>query len=118
MLASAGTLIGQLSSDPAISFIGTCLGRGTILSILLVMGVLPQILMLGDMIIEKTAFTLKKPSRLQTQTGSIKMNGHVRGYVSGMIDADFKGTLQGTISAAIEAGKIETASEVIDDEKA
>jgi len=118
MLASAGTLIGQLSSDPAISSIGTCLGRGTILSILLVMGVLPQILMLGDMIIEKTAFTLKKPSRLQTQTGSIKMNGHVRGYVSGMIDADFKGTLQGTISAAIEAGKIETASEVIDDEKA
>lgn len=118
MLASAGTLIGQLSSDPAISSIGTCLGRGTILSILLVMGVLPQILMLGDMIIEKTAFTLKKPSRLQTQTGSIKMNGHVRGYVSGIIDADFKGTLQGTISAAIEAGKIETASEVIDDEKA
>lgn len=118
MLASAGTLIGQLSSDPAISSIGTCLGRGTILSILLVMGVLPQILMLGDMIIEKTAFTLKKPSRLQTQTGSIKMNGHVRGYVSGMIDADFKGTLQGTISAAVEAGKIETASEVIDDEKA
>lgn len=118
MLASAGTLIGQLSSDPAISSIGTCLGRGTILSILLVLGVLPQILMLGDMIIEKTAFTLKKPSRLQTQTGSIKMNGHVRGYVSGMIDADFKGTLQGTISAAIEAGKIETASEVIDDEKA
>ena len=118
MLASAGTLIGQLSSDPAISSIGTCLGRGTVLSILLVMGVLPQILMLGDMIIEKTAFTLKKPSRLQTQTGSIKMNGHVRGYVSGIIDADFKGTLQGTISAAIEAGKIETASEVIDDEKA
>lgn len=118
MLASAGTLIGQLSSDPAISSIGTCLGRGTILSILLVMGVLPQILMLGDMIIEKTAFTLKKPSRLQTQTGSIKINGHVRGYVSGIIDADFKGTLQGTISAAIEAGKIETASEVIDDEKA
>lgn len=115
MLASAGTLIGMLSSDPAISSIGTCLGRGTLLSILLVMGVLPQILMLGDTIIEKTAFTLRKPSRLQTQTGSMRLNGHVRGYVSGMIDADFKGTLQGTISAAIDAGNLEK-NEVIENE--
>lgn len=37
MLASAGVLIGRLSSDPTISSIGTCLGRGTLISILLVM---------------------------------------------------------------------------------
>ena len=59
ILASAGVLIGFLSSSPAISSIGICLGRGTLISIFLVMGILPQILLLGDVIIEKTGFTLK-----------------------------------------------------------
>ena len=54
VLAAAGILIGFLSSNPAISSIGVCLGRGTVISIFLVMGVLPQILLLGDIIIEKT----------------------------------------------------------------
>lgn len=59
ILASAGFVIGLLSSDPAISSIGTTLGRGTLLSIVLVMGILPQLLVLGDKIIEKTSFNLK-----------------------------------------------------------
>lgn len=59
ILACAGCAIGLLSSDPAISSIGICLGRGTLLSILLVMGILPQLLVLGDVIIEKTSFSLK-----------------------------------------------------------
>lgn len=61
ILAAAGTAIGFLSSDGAISGIGICLGRGTLLSILLVMGILPQLLLLGDFIIDKTSF--KKPER-------------------------------------------------------
>lgn len=56
ILASAGTAIGILSSDGAISGIGVCLGRGTLLSIFLVMCILPQLLLLGDFIIEKTSF--------------------------------------------------------------
>lgn len=59
ILASAGFIIGLLSSDPAISSIGTALGRGTLLSIILVMGILPQLLVLGNKIIEKTSFNLK-----------------------------------------------------------
>ena len=59
ILASAGFVIGFLSSDPAISSIGTALGRGTVISIILVMGILPQLLVLGDKIIEKTSFNLK-----------------------------------------------------------
>ena len=59
ILASAGFAIGLLSSDPAISSIGTALGRGTLISIILVMGILPQLLVLGDKIIEKTSFNLK-----------------------------------------------------------
>ena len=59
ILASAGFAIGLFSSDPAISSIGTALGRGTVISIVLVMGILPQLLVLGDKIIEKTSFSLK-----------------------------------------------------------
>ncbi len=109
ILASAGISIGLLSSNPAIASIGVCLGRGTLISIFLVMGILPQILMLGDIIIEKTAFTLKARLPIQSQTGNLLVNGHVRGYVSGMIDAEFSGVLHGTINAAVAAGAVRSA---------
>ncbi len=72
ILAAAGLAIGLLSSDPAISAIGITLGRGTIISIALVMGILPQLLILGDFIIEKTSFNLKdirKDMRERIMTG-------------------------------------------------
>ena len=56
ILASAGFVIGLLSSDPAISSIGSALGRGTLISIILVMGILPQLLIIFDKFIEKTSF--------------------------------------------------------------
>ena len=107
ILAAAGILIGRISSDPAIASIGSSLGRGTIISIVLVMLVLPQILVLGDFIIEKTAFTLKKKNSIQSGSGTMRVNGRVRGYVSGVIDADIKGVLHGKINAMVEAGVVE-----------
>lgn len=59
ILACAGFAIGLLSSNPTISSVGSSLGRGTVISIILVMGILPQLLVLGDFIIEKTSFNLK-----------------------------------------------------------
>lgn len=59
ILACAGFAIGLLSSNPTISSVGSSLGRGTVISIVLVMGILPQLLVLGDFIIEKTSFNLK-----------------------------------------------------------
>lgn len=112
ILASAGVAIGFLSSNPAISSIGVCLGRGTLISIFLVMGILPQILLLGDIIIEKTAFTLKARLPVQSQTGNLLVNGHVRGYISGMVDAEFSGVLHGTINAAVAAGAIQSEDEL------
>ena len=106
MLASAGILIGFLSSDPAISSIGVCLGRGTLISILLVMGVLPQTLMLGDQLIERTAFTLKKRYLPQASSGEMKVNGHFKGYVNGQINADISGTIDGTIQGLIQNGTL------------
>ncbi len=108
ILTAAGLLIGQLSSNPAIS---SCLGRGTIISIILVMSVLPQILLLGDTIIERTAFTLKKPDIVQTGTGALRVNGHVRGYVQGVVNAEIHGTIQGRVSAVVDVGGMEPETE-------
>ena len=107
ILASAGIAIGVLSTTPSIASIGVCLGRGTLISIFLVMGILPQILLLGDVIIEKTAFTLKGRLPIQTHTGTMRLEGHVRGYIAGVVDADFSGTVHGTINAAVEAGALQ-----------
>lgn len=64
ILAAAGFAIGLLSSDAAVSSIGIALGRGTVISIVLVMGILPQLLVLGDFIIEKTSFNMKDHIRI------------------------------------------------------
>ena len=70
------------------------------------MGILPQILLLGDIIIKKTAFTIKARLPIQSRTGTLLVDGHVRGYVSGMVDAEFSGLLHGTINASVAAGEV------------
>ena len=105
ILAVAGSLIGVMTTNPVISSIGSCLGRGTIISIVLVLGVLPQILLLGDTLMERTSFemkTLKLPTR--TASGTMRVDGHVRGYISGVVDADFSGVLHGQMNASISTG--------------
>lgn len=102
IMAAAGLLIGNLSAQPVVSIMGTCLGRGTIISILLVLGVLPAFLVLGDTLIDRTRFHISMPQTPKTvSSGSMRLSGHVRGYVSGMVDADFNGTLHGDVDASI-----------------
>ena len=107
IMASASLLIGVVSTMPAIAPIGVCLGRGTLISIFLVMVILPQLLLLGDLIIEKTAFTLVSHAPTQSKSGSIRVNGRVRGYVSGMVNADINGVVYGSVNATVEAGALE-----------
>ncbi len=108
ILASAGTLICFLTSQPVIVGIGECLGRGTVISMFLVLGVLPQILVLGDSIIEKTSFALRLPVPQRTEKeGHIAVRGRVRGYVSGVVDAEMNGVLYGSMSAVVESGTAE-----------
>ena len=104
IMASAGLLIGNMSTQPVISIMGICIGRGTIISIILVLVVLPSILVLGDSIINRTSFKLKS-IRVPTvkATGSIKVNGHIHGYISGMVDGEFSGTVNGQIEATVSA---------------
>ncbi|MDO4481135.1 MAG: MMPL family transporter [Bacillota bacterium] len=102
MLASSGVLIGLLSSSEVVASIGVALGRGTIISIVLVMFLLPQLLYIGDRIIEKTSFTLKKPVTPQISSGYMRVDGHIKGQVSGIVDGEFKGTVKGTVNAVID----------------
>lgn len=111
ILAIAGLLIGFLSSDVAISSVGICLGRGTLISIFLVMFVLPQILLLGDTIIEKTSFTLKHRELIQKRSGNMRVNGRVRGYVCGIVDANISGVIHGEISAQLDSDGADEAKD-------
>lgn len=102
IMASSGLLIGNLSAQPVVSTMGNCLGRGTIISIILVLLILPAFLVLGDSIINRTSFQLKGiEPRTRVATGTMRVQGHVRGYVSGVVDADFDGVLHGQLNASV-----------------
>ena len=102
IMASAGLLIGNLSAQPVVSTMGSCLGRGTIISIILVLFVLPAFLVLGDSIIERTSFRLKGiETKTKAATGTVRVQGHVRGYINGVVDADIHGIIHGQLNASV-----------------
>lgn len=106
ILAVAGALIGQMTTNPIISAIGSCLSRGTIISIFLVLAVLPQILVLGDNIIEHTSFELNKINlSSKSYSGTIRVQGRLRGHVNGMLEGSFYGIIRGDMNALITSGK-------------
>ena len=105
IMTSAALLIGGISTNAVISVMGTCLGRGTLVSIILVLFVLPPTLVLGDSIIERTKFRVKIPQLAkQNVTGAVRVKGRVRGYISGMVDAEFDGVLRGQLDANVSSG--------------
>ena len=117
MMASAGLLIGNMSAQPVVSIMGTCIGRGTIISIILVLLVLPSILVLGDSIIERTRFRLPMPAIPHTAAeGTMTVKGHIKGYITGMVDADFNGVLQGRLDATVSTeGAVTPVEEEIEE---
>lgn len=103
IMSVAGFLIGGISTNATIGSVGLTLGRGTVTSIALVMTVLPQLLMLGDALIERTAITLNRDRKQRFNQGSMRLDGHIRGHVSGFVDGEFKGVLHGSVDALIES---------------
>ncbi len=116
MLAVAGILIGRFTSNAAIYGIGQCIGRGTIISILITMFVLPQILLVGDRIIERTYFSVKVPVASQKKSGLMRINGMVRGHINGVVTGVVNAEVRGDVSAYVESGAITTLNET-DSEK-
>ncbi len=105
ILAVAGALIGQMTTNPIISAIGNCLSRGTIISIVLVLAVLPQILVLGDHIIERTSFELNRINlTARSYSGLVRVQGRIKGQVNGTIEGSFNGILRGDMEAVVIAG--------------
>ena len=112
MLAVAGILIGKMTSDGTIYGIGQCLGRGTLISIFITMFVLPQILLVGDKIIEKTAFIMNMPIRTKSAAGLVRVDGVVRGRINGTVTGTMHAIVRGNVSAYVEAGELTELSEV------
>ena len=118
IMAVAGFLIGGISTDATIGSVGLTLGRGTVTSIFLVMTVLPQLLLLGDALIERTAITLNRDRSQRFNKGTMRLDGHVRGHVSGFVDGEFKGVIHGSVDALIESNyqDIQTEDEQEEDQ--
>ena len=109
ILAVAGTLIGQMTSEAAIAGIGQSLGRGTIISIFLVLFVLPQILLLGGGIADKTSFSMPAAVKQREARGRVFVDGlvtgEIRGTVSGMVRANVDGEVNlNVISGSVAEG--------------
>ncbi len=115
ILAVAGALIGQMTTQPIIAAIGNCLSRGTLISIFLVLAVLPQILVLGDNIIEHTSFELNHINlSSKTYSGTVRVQGRIRGHVNGMLEGTFYGIVRGDMEAVIISGSASKLDELPD----
>ena len=112
MMAVAGTLIGRMTSECCIYGIGKSLGRGTVISLIVTMFVLPQILLVGDKVIELTAFVMNVPIQSRQRSGSMRIDGAVRGHINGTINGVIHATLKGDISAYVDNESIQ----MLDDE--
>ena len=117
ILTCAGFLIGNIASDATVASIGVALGRGTLISIILVLFVLPQILLLGDWIIQKTALAINLSRTTVQSEGRMTVKGHVKGYIEGEIDAEINGNVKGKVNVAIDTRPLNVAEikEVEDD---
>ncbi len=111
MLALAGITIGNLTSDAAIYNIGQCIGRGTIISIFITLFVLPQILLVGDTIISKTAFVMNMPLKNMNASGLIRVDGAIRGRVNGTVTGTMNAIILGDVSAFIDTANVEMLEE-------
>ena len=106
MMVMAGILISQLTSEPCICGIGECLARGTIISIFTVLFVLPQILLLGDRIIDKTSFdvNLDLAASKQTASGIVRVDGIVQGKIDGYFVGTMRGIIRGNFDGITSTG--------------
>ena len=104
MMAIAGILIGQMTSNAAIAGIGDSLGRGTIITIFIVMFILPQILLLGEKVIDKTAFDMPAAVGQHEADGRMRIDGVVHGEINGHISGVVHAYVDGSVNLTMRAG--------------
>ena len=111
ILAVSGLLISIITTDCTINGIGEAIGRGTMISIVLVMFVLPQILLLGGKIIEKTSFAMPKVNREHKTSAPVQVDGRISGHINGTVSGFFRGTIEGDTDLHLFSGKLEPLRE-------
>lgn len=107
ILAVSGILIGSMTSHAAIVGIGEAIGRGTLISIFLVLFILPQILLLGSKLVDVSSFAMPKTSKKQTSTGPVYIDGLVRGEVNGTIAGKIDAYIDGEVDLTVVTGTVE-----------
>ena len=118
ILAISGFLIGNLTSEPVIAGIGESLGRGTVISIFLVMLVLPQILLTGTAFIDKTSFSMPGVSvgEHRALSGKVFINGMVRGHISGNVRGQICAMVDGDVDLNVISGSADEESDAPGDD--
>ena len=118
ILAISGFLIGNLTSEPVIAGIGESLGRGTVISIFLVMLVLPQILLTGTAFIDKTSFSMPGVSvgEHRALSGKVFVNGMVRGHISGNVRGQICAMVDGDVDLNVISGSADEKSDAPGDD--
>ena len=106
IMAVAGTLIGQMTSEAAIAGIGQSLGRGTLISIFLVLFVLPQILLLGGGIADKTSFSMPSAVKQRGASGRVFVDGLVTGEIHGTVSGLVRANVDGEVNLNVISGTV------------
>ena len=110
ILAISGILIGNMTSEAVIAGIGDSLGRGTIISMFLVLFVLPQILLIGTGFIDKTSFSVPGVSvgERRALSGKVFVNGMVHGQINGTVRGQICAMVDGDIDLNVVSGSAQT----------
>ncbi len=107
IMAATGFLLGAISTSPVNAIMGQCIGRGTVISMMLVLFVLPCVLVIGNKIIDATSFEMKGPDILEREdVGTMHIKGRLHGYVEGYIEGEVDAIVRGRVHAAVVSGNL------------
>ncbi len=104
IMAVMGFLLGGISTEPTNAVMGECIGRGTLISMILVLFVLPCILVIGDKIVERTSFRMKAPSIDMSEYedfGHMHVKGRINGWVEGIVVGEVDAIVSGRVHAMV-----------------
>ena len=107
IMACMGFLLGAISTSPVNAIMGQCIGRGTVISMALVLFVLPCVLVIGSKVIDATSFEMKGPDIVEREdVGTMHVKGRLHGYVDGYIDGEVDAIVRGRVHAAVISGNL------------
>ena len=106
ILSISGFLIGRMTSEPVIAGIGESLGRGTVISIIMVMFALPQILLIGSKVIDRTSFAVPNVIHRHAADGRIRLDGVVHGEIHGTVSGVVRAIVDGEVNVTVISGSM------------